>query len=62
MLNPTTRLLLKVFLLSWGVSWAIKALGPGLNFVPSDTNAWLGASLTSLVIALLLAWQSGPGR
>jgi hypothetical protein len=51
------NLVLKVLLLSAGLSVAIKYLAPSLNIPVTSTNALIAVLLPSLVMAMLLIWR-----
>lgn len=49
--------ILKVLLLSLGLSWCIKYIGPSLAIAPTRFNVLIAILLPSLVILLLLIGQ-----
>jgi hypothetical protein len=51
------NLVLKVLLLSAGLSVAIKYLAPSLNIPVTSPNALIAVLLPSLLMAVLLIWR-----
>ena len=54
------RLLLKVLLPSFVLSWGIKAIAPQFGIAPDLTTALLFVMIPPLAIAAWLAWQDIP--
>lgn len=50
--------IVKVLVLSAGVSVAIKYLAPFLAIPATDTNALIGVLLPTIVMGLILGWRS----
>jgi glucose-6-phosphate-specific signal transduction histidine kinase len=50
--------ILKVLLLSTGLSLGIKYLAPSLNIPATSANALIAVFLPTVVMAIVLGWQS----
>ena len=57
MMNHKTTFLLKVLILSAGLSFSIKSGGPNLSIPSTATNALIAVLTPTIVVAILLGWR-----
>ncbi|HEY9629604.1 MAG TPA: hypothetical protein V6C84_20060 [Coleofasciculaceae cyanobacterium] len=57
-MNPSARVILKLFIFSVLLSVAIKYAAPSLAIAATDHNALIAVLLPSIVMAIALGWRA----